>query len=137
MGEGHSHVHEHDLVGGWKQWAHDRVLRLVVAGVIGLVIVRAAYQIIGEAIRVLTDRAPIDASELEAVVARFPRALDANDFRRRGTGNQIFIDFSLHVDPTLSVKESHDLAHEIEDAIRQRFAGVRDVVSHVEPEGQH
>ena len=110
---------------------------LAVAGLIGLVIVRAAYSIIGESIRVLTDKAPIDASEVERVVAQFPTALDVHAIRTRGTGDQIFIDLSLHVDPGLSVREAHDLAHEVEDAIRERFRGVRDVLIHVEPEGEH
>ena len=113
---------------GW-QWVD-----VLVAGLIGVVIVRAAYGIIGGAIRVLTDRAPIDATE---IVAPFPDALHAHKIRSRGTGDQIFIDLSLHVRPDLSVKEAHDLAHEVEDAIRARFAGVRDVVIHVEPDGEH
>ena len=116
---------------GW-QWVD-----VAVAGAIGVVIVRAAYSIIGESIQVLTDRAPIDASEIEAVVSSFPSALDAHKIRSRGTGHQVFIDLSLHVRPDLSVKEAHDLSHEIEDALRARFAGVRDVVIHIEPEGEH
>ena len=116
---------------GW-QWVD-----VAVAGLIGIVIVRAAYGIIGGAIRVLTDRAPIDASEIEQVVDQFPDAIQAHKIRSRGTGDQIFIDLSLHVRPDLSVKEAHDLSHEVEDAIRERFPGVRDVVIHAEPEGEH
>jgi len=37
VGAGHSHVpgdgHDHGFVSGWQDWAHDRVLRLVLAGV--------------------------------------------------------------------------------------------------------
>ncbi len=110
---------------------------VLIAGLIGLVIIRAAYEIIGESIQVLTDSAPIDSSEIEVVLERFPSALYAHKIRSRGSSNQVFIDLSLHVQPDLSVKSAHDLSHEIEDAIRDRFPGVRDVVIHIEPEGEH
>ncbi len=110
---------------------------VLIAGLIGVVIIRAAYQIIGESIQVLTDSAPIDSSEIEEVLERFPSALHAHKIRSRGSRNQIFIDLSLHVEPDLSVKAAHDLSHQIEDAIRDRFPGVRDVVIHIEPEGEH
>lgn len=106
---------------------------LAVALGIGVVIVRAAYAIIGDSIQVLTDRAPIDASEIEAVAASFPDAHVVHRIRSRGTPNQVFIDLSLRVAADLPVREAHELSHEVEDAIRRRFPGVRDVVIHIEP----
>jgi len=106
---------------------------LAVALGFGVVIVRAAYAIIGDSIQVLTDRAPIDASEIEAVAASFPDAHVVHRIRSRGTPNQVFIDLSLRVAADLPVREAHELSHEVEDAIRRRFPGVRDVVIHIEP----
>lgn len=43
--DSHSHSHDHGLFGGWDQWTHDRVLRLVLVGV-ALVGVATLYGIV-------------------------------------------------------------------------------------------
>ncbi len=58
-------------------------------------------------------------------------------FHREGVGAQAgsgyWIDMHVQVDPGLSVREAHAIAHRVKDAIRADEPRVRDVLVHVEP----
>jgi cation diffusion facilitator family transporter len=51
----------------------------------------------------------------------------------RKMGFELFVDIHLRVDPDITVKEGHDIAHAVKDAIRARRPEVYDVLTHVEP----
>lgn len=51
----------------------------------------------------------------------------------RKSGVLYWIDMHIWVDGSMSVRESHKLAHAVKDAVRQRLPQVRDVLIHVEP----
>lgn len=110
---------------------------VIIALLIGIAIARAAYLIIATSVGILTDRTPVDVGRIEGVARSFPDVLDVHQIRARGAGDQIFIDLSMHVDPEKSVRAAHDLAHEVENSIKEKISGVCDVVVHVEPEGEH
>ena len=48
-------------------------------------------------------------------------------------GPDIYVDLHLEVDPTLSVRDAHAIAHAVKDAIRTAWPQVADVLIHVEP----
>jgi divalent metal cation (Fe/Co/Zn/Cd) transporter len=47
----------------------------------------------------------------------------------------VFVDLSIHVEPTWSVEQAHVLATEVDAFLRTRFDSVEDVVVHIEPDG--
>lgn len=51
----------------------------------------------------------------------------------RKMGYHYYVDMHLQVAPEMSVRESHQIAHEVKDRIRQRLPSVRDVLIHIEP----
>lgn len=51
----------------------------------------------------------------------------------RKMGFELFVDIHLRVDPSISVKQGHDIAHAVKDAIRSKRPEVYDVLTHVEP----
>ena len=51
----------------------------------------------------------------------------------RKMGFDYFIDLHVGVDGDITVREGHDLAHRVKDAIRTEDSRVRDVLVHVEP----
>lgn len=73
---GHSHVHDHDLIGGWQAWASDRVLRAVLA----LVAVAAVATVIGVIAlwpdRDARDDAIANADEIGLVTERFSATVE-------------------------------------------------------------
>jgi divalent metal cation (Fe/Co/Zn/Cd) transporter len=38
------------------------------------------------------------------------------------------------VDPAMTIAKSHDVAHDVEDQLKEAFPGVAEVVVHVAPE---
>lgn len=55
--------------------------------------------------------------------------------RARNIGEKVMINIDLEVDGALSLKNAHDLAHQVEDSIKSRIDNVFDVSIHVEPLG--
>ncbi len=51
----------------------------------------------------------------------------------RKTGTSYLADMHIEVDPTLSVREGHLLAHRVKEAVRAQNPSVADVLVHVEP----
>lgn len=55
--------------------------------------------------------------------------------RIRKIGSSLFADLDIEVDPGMTVAEAHDLALRVEGRIKESNPDIRDVVVHVEPEG--
>ena len=51
----------------------------------------------------------------------------------RRPGYHYFVDLHLHVDPQMTVAESHRIAHQVKDKLREEMPRVRDVLVHIEP----
>ena len=51
----------------------------------------------------------------------------------RKTGMRYHVDLHLEVDPEMTVRQSHELAHEVRERILQQLDWVADVLVHVEP----
>ncbi len=68
-----------------------------------------------------------------------PGVQNPHKVRVRKINHQYIIEVDIEVDGDLSVYEGHDIAVQVEDAIKQQIKHVYDVISHVEPfgEGEH
>lgn len=53
----------------------------------------------------------------------------------RKSGTRHWVDMHIWVDPELSVRHAHDIAHAVKDAVRAVVPGVSEVLIHVEPDG--
>ena len=51
----------------------------------------------------------------------------------RKTGLRYHVDLHLEVDPEMSVRQSHQIGHEVKQRILNRLDWVADVLVHVEP----
>lgn len=106
----------------------------IVAVVIAAIIARTAWSVLVETSQSLTDMARLDPEQVRAVVLRNAGVLDCHKIRTRGVPHHIFVDLSVHVSAVMTVGDSHDLAHRVEESIKERFDGVAEVIVHVEPE---
>ncbi len=111
------------------------VMDPAIALFIAAVIAWTAWLVLSEASQSLTDRARLDPDAVRAVVLRHAGVVDCHEVRTRGLPDHIFVDLSIHVPGHMTVAESHDLAHLVETAIKERFEGVAEVIVHVEPDG--
>ncbi len=102
---------------------------------IALVIAWTAITVFKEVIRTLADEIRLDEEAVRAVVLDIPEILICHDIRTRGLANHIFVDLSIHVQANMSVEDAHDLTHRVEQALKQHFPAIEDVVAHIEPQG--
>ncbi len=110
----------------------DPLVAVAIAGVIAY----TGLQVLWETSRSLTDVARLDPEAVRRVVLTNRQVVDCHEIRTRGMPDHIFVDLSVHVRPAMTVVEAHDVAHQVEDAVKRQFEGVAEVIVHIEPEGQ-
>jgi len=107
----------------------------VVAIIVALMIIKAAYDLTRESARDLLDVSLPDKDVYWIpgfVKERWPTVRSFHRLRTRKAGSTRFIDFHLAVDDHMSVGEAHELGDEIVLAIKERLPDSR-VYIHVEP----
>ncbi len=109
----------------------DPLVAVLIAGVIAW----TAFLVLKDVLASLTDAIRLDPEEVRTAVMSISGVLDCHDIRTRGLNHHVFMDLSVHVDPTLSVKKAHSLATRIEEHLIDHFESLEDVVVHIEPEG--
>lgn len=108
----------------------DPIISLLIA----FLIIYSAYEIFVSAFKVLSDAEIVSAETIEKIVRGFPEVLNCHKIRARGREDCIFIDLHIWVKPTMTIKESHALNHLIEDEVKLKVPGVKEVIIHTEPE---
>jgi cation diffusion facilitator family transporter len=109
----------------------DPIVAVVVAGVIAW----TAIIVLKDVLSSLTDEIRLDPQHIRTAVMTIPGILDCHEIRTRGLANHVFVDLSIHVEPTWSVEQAHALATNVEAFLLTNFDSVEDVVVHIEPEG--
>ena len=108
----------------------DAAVSLVVAGMVAL----AAWEILREASLVLTDAATdVEPKALLAAIVMTPGAITAHNLRVRSSGGRNWVEVHVTVDPELTVKQAHEVATEVESAIRNEVGPETRAIVHVEP----
>ena len=109
----------------------DPLVAIVIAGVIAW----TAIIVLRDVLSSLTDQIRIDPQDIRTAVMTIPGISDCHEIRTRGLANHVFVDLSIHVDPTWTVEQAHILATKVEAILIDHFDSVEDVVVHIEPEG--
>lgn len=107
----------------------DPIASLVVAGFI----LHAAYEIFKSTIDVLVDTAIIDEELIIEIIKNFEEVKDVHNIRSRGSENDAYLDMHVMVEPNITVEKSHDLAHDIEEMVREKINKNIQVIIHIEP----
>jgi cation diffusion facilitator family transporter len=123
------------LVGGPAYAPADDWAALFAAGVI----VMNAYRLLRVPVHDLMDREPPHLiARVRAVALAVPGVADVEKILARKSGLRYWVDMHLEVDPEITVRHAHELAHGVKDAIRLGLPEVEEVLIHVEPhEPQH
>jgi cation diffusion facilitator family transporter len=109
----------------------DPLVAVLIAGVIAW----TAIIVLKDVLSSLTDQIRLDPQDIRTAVMTIPGILDCHEIRTRGPATHVFVDLSIHVEPTWSVKQAHVLATKVEAFLLTHFESVEDVVVHIEPEG--
>lgn len=116
---------------GWP--VADSLAALVIVGFIGW----TAIQIAWRGSDILCDRAVLTDEQVRAIVMRIPGVQGCHGIRTRGRRDDTHVDLHAAVSHELAVEQAHQIADRIEQAVKAAFAGVTDVVVHIEPPQAH
>jgi cation diffusion facilitator family transporter len=119
------------LIGGKGYESADDFAAVAAAIVIGW----NGWRLLRPALNELMDRAP--GSELEQSTREIGESVSGVErvekcFVRK-MGHQFYVDMHVEVNPSMTVKRAHEIAHDVKDRIRERLPLVRDVLIHIEP----
>ena len=67
--------------------------------------------------------------------AKVPGVIEIDKSFVRKMGLSFYVDIHVGVNESISVREGHDIAHAVKDAIRATDARIADVLVHIEPAG--
>lgn len=99
------------------------------------IILYNSYRILKPALGEIMDKDMY--GDMEDEVCRFARTvdgvLDTEKCYARKTGMTYYIDLHIIVDKKITVKEGHDIAHDLKDRLKTHMPEIADVLIHVEP----
>ncbi len=111
------------------------IIDVVVGVVIALVIAKAGLDVVKETSYSLLDASVLDTDMLCEIALEIEGVEDCHHIRTRGTVDNVYVDLHVHVREDMHMDEAHCLAHAVENHIKERVEGVKDVVVHLEPAG--
>lgn len=109
------------------------ILDPIISFIIAVLIIKAAIEILINSSRVLCDAAVVDPQKVISLVSGIDGVVNCHNVRTRGREDDFSMDLHILVKPDMTVEQSHDLHHTIEDAIRKIFPGVHYIDIHIEP----
>jgi len=121
------------LLGGEGWRSADDWAALFACAIIGA----NGYRLLFPALHEIMDTAPRGeiVSMIERAARSVPGVLEVEKCLVRKMGLSFYVDLHVGVDGRVSVRNGHDIAHEVKRAIQQNETRVADVLVHVEPAG--
>jgi cation diffusion facilitator family transporter len=105
------------------------------AGLTSFFILHIGYETLRDAAHDLMDGSvsPDFIVEVTRLAESVERVEHVHDIRGRRSGQYMIIDLKLEMDPSMTVKESHDIASKVKRLIFDGFPNVGDVMIHINP----
>lgn len=101
--------------------------------VIACFILRGAWQIVRDAVLVLSDAQAADPEMVARVVREVPGVVGTHNVRSRGGDGVAWVDLHVQVDPSLRVDQAHDIASDVARVVEEALDVPSDVTVHIEP----
>ena len=103
--------------------------------IVGLMVVLVGVRVSRDTALQLMDTMPDERHmrQIREVASTVPGALGVEKCYARKTGLRYHVDLHLEVDPNLTVRQSHEIAHQVRLRVIERLDWVADVLVHVEP----
>lgn len=112
------------------------VMDSVASIIICLFIFKAAYDIMRDAVRRLTDHSCSDevVQDITDMIMSQDGVLGIDDIKTRLFGNRIYVEAEIRADGELTLREAHDIAEHVHDSLEEGFPDIKHVMIHVNPE---
>lgn len=87
------------------------------------------------ALREVLDTAPRGeiVEQVRTTAAQVPGVREIDKCFVRKMGLEFYVDLHIGVDENMTVRDGHEVAHDVKDAIRHAHPGIADVLVHIEP----
>lgn len=105
----------------------DPLLGLVIAGVI----IKSGIEILQQTVPILVDSAWLVTADIKELVMTTPKVISFSQLRSRKIYDEAFLEMNVRFD-TDSLREAHELSHEIEHKIIDKYGDAR-ITIHIEP----
>ena len=112
------------------------IIDVVLGIVIALIITKTGLDVVREASFTLLDASVLDTDMLCEIALEIEGVEDCHNIRTRGTADNVYVDLHVHVKEDMHIEEAHCIAHAVENRIKERVKGVKDVMVHLEPGGK-
>ncbi|MCR8969860.1 cation diffusion facilitator family transporter [Facklamia sp. 7083-14-GEN3] len=100
---------------------------------VGIIIIFSAFEVFKESTFTLSDGFnPENLLSYEKCILTHPDVIAINSIRARMATQQIYLDVTIALEPSMSVYQSHCITEEIEALLQKEFQ-IKDVDIHVEP----
>jgi len=119
------------LAGGPRFFFADDAAAIVA----GLIIAWQGWKLLRPALDELMDAAPGAAvvAQIKSAAGQTGGVQRIEKCVVRKAGFYYFVDMHAEVDPQLTVRQAHDIAHRVKDRVREAVPAVHDVLVHIEP----
>ena len=111
------------------------VLDPLAAVVVSVFISKAAFSLMKPGVDELLEKSlpDKDKNEIAAIMTATPGVVAFHRLRTRRIGSKVAIDAHVKMDGSLSLRQAHDIASEIERSLKQRFGPDTYIGIHMEP----
>ena len=103
--------------------------------VVSVFILHSAWKIIQPTLQELSEAGVSneDQAKIYRMATSLPGVIGAHALRTRNAGSSIWADIHIIVDPDMTVREGHNLSHQVRDLLVNSDLNIVDVVVHLEP----
>ncbi|MFT5232107.1 MAG: cation diffusion facilitator family transporter [Candidatus Krumholzibacteriia bacterium] len=107
----------------------------IAALAIALLILKMGWDLLHENVMALMDTMPNAAlvADIENAASGVDGVQEVRGLKARQRGSWYLVDLRIAVDPNHSISTAHDIAHAVEDSVREKVTTVARVFVHVEP----
>lgn len=107
----------------------------VACAFISLCVIKAALEILGDAVGKIIDKACDDKTEeeMKELILKQRGVLGINELHTRLFGSRIYVDVEIAADGSISLENAHKIAENVHLAIEEKFPGVKHCMVHMDP----
>ena len=119
-----------------SRWFDATFIDPLFGAAIAFYILYSAWQIVTGALDMLMDRElpGEERQRIREIALAHPQVQEVHDIRTRRSGQTIFIQLHLELDPKMPLTQSHEIADTVEDELCAAFDGA-EIIIHQDPAG--
>jgi len=117
---------------------NTNILDLAGTFLISGLLIREGVKIFLESSKTVIDTTPVEMkTRIREAALEVPGVIYVHDIRVRNYGGKLYVDMKIHVDPTISLSDAHNIAHSVEKKVKSAINSVEEVLVHCEPGSKH